>query len=128
MAADESREEREARLDPRQLHTLALAVSLEELRAKPEYEANGRTGTTLVKTPDLRVVLEAVRAGARLQEHQAPGPVTIQVLSGELRFVSEGEVIYLREGELLAALDRQPHSVEAVTDSAFLLTIAPEGA
>jgi quercetin dioxygenase-like cupin family protein len=123
-----TREERAGRLYPDGIHTFHLAETAESLRAEAEFAANGRTGLTLVKGPELRVVLMVLQAGAGLAEHHAPGPITVHVLEGELRFSSAGEVIYLRPGELLALPSRQPHAVEAVHESAFLLTIAPEGA
>lgn len=61
----------------------------------------------------MRVLLQAMREGAAPAEHQAPGPITVHVL-GEIRFETADEVIYLREGGLLALPAKQRHSVEAV--------------
>jgi quercetin dioxygenase-like cupin family protein len=127
MAQEHSREERTARLLPEELHLLDLTGTLHRLRSEPEYAANGRNGTTLVKNPAVRVVLEALREGAGMAEHRAPGPITVQVLEGEIQF-SVGEAVHtLRAGQLLVLPTRRPHSVKAAQDSAFLLTIAPLG-
>ena len=123
---ERTREERDGRLDQGGIHTFQSLEMADRLREEAEYAANGRTGVTLVKGPELRVVLMVVRAGSGLAEHHAPGPIIVHVLEGEIRFTSGDETVNLREGDLLALPSRQPHSVEAVRDTTFLLTIAPE--
>jgi quercetin dioxygenase-like cupin family protein len=115
---------RHARLFPGGVHTFELPELMRALREEPGYIRAGRDGVTLVKTPELRVVLEVLGAGTVLAEHRAPGPMTLHLMQGQLRFRAGDEVLYLQPGELLAIPDRGPHSVEAVTDSAFLLTLA----
>jgi quercetin dioxygenase-like cupin family protein len=127
MAQEHSREERTARLVGDELHLFDLMGTLQRLRSEPEYTANGRNGTTLVKNAELRVVLEALREGAGMAEHRAPGPITVQVLEGEIRFRMGETVRTLRRGELLILPASRPHAVEAGRDSAFLLTIALPG-
>ncbi|HTE18063.1 MAG TPA: cupin domain-containing protein [Armatimonadota bacterium] len=124
MSDQRSRDEREARLHDDGAHVFPLTSTIATLRGEEAYGKSGRSGITLVKNPDLRVVLQVLRQGAELAPHAAPGPITVQVLEGELRFSAAGEDVSLRPGELLA-LPHGTHSVEAVTDSAFLLTIAP---
>lgn len=125
MKLERTREERTERLDTGLLHAFALAQYASALREEPEYAANGRNGVTLVKTLGLRVVLEVLRSGAELAEHRAPGSITVQVLEGEVRFHTGEETFRIREGEMLALPASRPHAVEAVRDTAFLLTIAP---
>ena len=125
MIIERTRKEREERLDAEHLHLFDLRELTYALWREPEAGESGRSGVTLVKTPDLRVVLQVLEAGSALAEHRAPGPITVQVLQGVLRFQAGSEVRYLRQGELLALPARQPHSVEAICDSTFLLTIAP---
>jgi quercetin dioxygenase-like cupin family protein len=127
MAQEHSREERTARLVSDELHLFDLVGTLERLRREPEYAANGRNGTTLVKNAELRVVLEALREGAGMAEHRAPGPITVQVLEGQIRFRVGETIRTLRPGELLVLPARIPHAVQAARDSAFLLTIVLPG-
>jgi quercetin dioxygenase-like cupin family protein len=123
---ERTRTERKERLDTGLLHVFALPQYAGALREETAYARTGRNGLTLAKSDELRVVLEVLRAGAELAEHRAPGPITVQVLEGEIRFHTGEETFRVREGELLALPAGRPHSVEAVRDSAFLLTIAPE--
>lgn len=117
-----TREERQARLAGTGVQCFQLTELGRGIIAEPEYATHGKDGTTLVKDGGLRVVLEAIRQGARLSEHRAPGRATIHVLDGELRFESEGEVFYLTPGDLLVMPKGNPHTVEAVRDSLYLLT------
>ena len=126
MPLTRTREEREARLHEGRLHAFELRQMASSLRAEQSYLENGRNGIGLVKTPELRVVLEVLQRGARIGEHEAPGPATVQVLEGEIRYEAGDEVHCLKVGELLAVPPHVRHTVEAVEDSAFLLTISPE--
>lgn len=100
---------------------------IEQLRHE-NYWQEGRNSKTLVKYADLRMVLTAIRANTRIQQHQAPGRIAVQTVLGHLKMHANGREFDLPLGHVLV-LDRAvPHDVEAVEDSAFLLTIAwPEG-
>lgn len=99
--------------------------SLDEIidQYPPGPGASGRRAETLVKNDELRVVLITMRAGAALQEHTAPGPITIQALRGRFAVSVDGGERELTRGGLIAIATGAPHSVRAVEDGAFLLTI-----
>lgn len=79
---------------------------------------------TLVKHPDFRIALTVMRAGSRIEEHKAVGRISVQTVSGHIRMQVTGKLVDLPAGHMLA-LDRAvPHDVEAVEDSAYLLTMA----
>ena len=100
-----------------------LDEQVERLRREPAWRSGTRDAITLAKGPVLRVVLTVLRAGAHLDEHRAPGPLTLQLLSGSLRFQAAGETRALAPGMLVVLDAALPHRVEAVEDSAFLLTL-----
>lgn len=100
-----------------------LHTELEQLKRQRNYQERGPAGRTLVKEPDLRIVLMALKAGAGLPEHHASGPISIQVIEGELRVRVPDESVELSVGQLLAVESEMRHDVEAIVDSAFLLTI-----
>jgi quercetin dioxygenase-like cupin family protein len=80
-----------------------------------------------VSQPDFRIVLTAMKAGARLREHRAPGPVSIQTIAGRLRLHLSDQEVDLPAGHLLV-LDRDVrHDVEALDESAFLLMVRWSG-
>jgi quercetin dioxygenase-like cupin family protein len=70
----------------------------------------------------------AMKAGARLLRHRTAGRISIQACRGSIRIVFNGdfetEITEMTAGDLFM-LDREvAHDVEAITDCAFLLTIA----
>ncbi len=105
------------------LLTLDLNREIEQLRAAGRWQS-GHTAKTLVKYPDLRLVLIAMKTGGRLERHRADGRITVQSLDGKIRFNTAERSVDLAAGQMLT-LDRGiPHDVEGIVDSAFLLTIA----
>ncbi len=103
--------------------TFDLDDEIRLLQAEQPWQA-GHTAKTIVKYPDLRIVLIALKAGGRMVQHETTGRISVHVLSGCLR-VCIPEKDLLLPANSVVALDKDvPHSVEAVADSAFLLTIA----
>jgi quercetin dioxygenase-like cupin family protein len=111
------------RLDALEL-SLDLGRELEEVRRGAPFRTKGYGAKTLVKHTDLRVVLMAFKAGARLVQHRTVGQISIQTLEGRVRLTLEGRRIELSEGGLLALGSSVPHDVEAIEASALLLTVA----
>jgi quercetin dioxygenase-like cupin family protein len=99
-----------------------LVKEVERLRSEQPWQAE-HTANTLVKYPDLRIVLVALKAGGRLHEHRTVGRLSIQTLFGEVQVHAEGKRIDMRSGALLTLEHDVPHDVEAKTDSVFLLSI-----
>jgi quercetin dioxygenase-like cupin family protein len=65
-----------------------------------------------------------MKAGGRLEKHQAEGRISVQTLEGRIRFNTAERSVELPVGQMLTLERGIPHDVEGVVDSAFLLTIA----
>ena len=104
-----------------------LYFSMEEhvnrLKQEQAWVSGNRNAITLVKEPSLRVVLTIMGKGAKLHEHQAAGPFTFHLLSGLVRFRATGSTLELAPGALVVLEAAIPHEVEALEESAFLLTL-----
>jgi quercetin dioxygenase-like cupin family protein len=102
-----------------------LASELDQLHRDESWlQTTGRSSKTLVKYPDLRIVLIAMKANTRMHEHTAAGKISVYALNGHIRIHLPEQVVDLPAGHLLALDQCVPHDVEASEDSAFLLTLS----
>jgi len=100
-----------------------LNAQIEQLKCEPAWQ-NGRNAKTMVKYPDFRIVLMLMKAQTRIEEHHADGRISVQTIAGHIRMHVAGKDFDLSVGHLLALDQEVRHDVEALEDSAFLLTIA----
>ncbi len=98
--------------------------------AREQAEAAGRIGSgraaeTVVGGHEhvMRQTLIALTAGTSMSEHENPGEATVQVLRGRVRLTAGGDVWEGRDGDLIV-IPPERHALEAVEDSAILLTVA----
>lgn len=80
-----------------------------------------------MKYDDLRVVLTALQSGTCVPLHKTDSRVSVHMLSGHMRLSAFGRTFDLLPGSLLALDQGTPHDIEALADSAYLLTIAWPG-
>ncbi len=107
--------------------TFDLAGEADKLRNESPWLQHGRNAVTLVKYDDFRIVFMLMKPGTRLQEHHASGRISVQTLTGHVRLHLKEQTIDLPAGHLLALERGLAHDVEAVEESAVLLTIAWPG-
>ena len=100
-----------------------IARELEQLHREVGWQS-GQNAKTLVKQDGLRIVLIALKATSRIPEHHTEAQISIQTVVGHIQVRAQGRSFELRTGGLLALDQGLPHEVEAVEDSAVLLTIA----
>ena len=121
--ADESKA-RPDRPDPGPLLHVRLAEQLERLRQESTWRTRGRNAITLTQEPGLRLVLMLLSKGTKIPAHHAVGPLTLHVLSGSVTFRTGDRTSRIGSGELIALGPALEHDVEALEESAFLLTLA----
>lgn len=89
---------------------------------------SGHFAKTLFKKSDFRMVLISMENASILKEHHTDGTISVQVLKGTIRFTVNGRAHDLRVNNVLTLGASIKHEVEALQDSAFLLTISwPDG-
>jgi len=100
------------------------AIAREQAR-RAATASSGRSAETVFGGHEhaLRQTVLALTAGSSLDEHESPGDATIQVLRGRV-LLKAGDVSWEgRTGDLLAVPDSR-HALEALEDSAILLTVS----
>ena len=101
-----------------------FSEQLERLKQEPTWRTSRRNAITLSQEPALRLVLMLLGKGTKMPEHQAAGPLTLHVLSGSVALRTGGRTVEIGAGELIALESAIEHEVEALEESACLLTLA----
>lgn len=107
------------------MQRVSLDASARQQLKQAATAGGGHTADTVFGGHEkvLRQTVIGMIEGAVLKEHANPGEATVQVLSGRVR-LSTGDLSWEgRAGDLLIVPDAR-HSLEALVDSAVLLTVA----
>jgi quercetin dioxygenase-like cupin family protein len=103
----------------------SLTAMVREQLSLAHSASSGRSAHTVYGGHEhvLRQTLIALVAGQLMQEHDNPGEATVHVLHGRVRLRAGDTVWDGSAGDLLIVPDAR-HSLEALQDSALLLTVA----
>jgi len=103
-----------------------IRAEIARLKNEPAWAANDRHGSSLVKGDGINVALMMLKKGTKLQEHHTRAPITVQVIEGRVNFNANGKTQAVNAGTIVA-LDRAiEHSIEALEESALVLTVGGE--
>jgi quercetin dioxygenase-like cupin family protein len=107
---------------------LSLVATAREQSRKASDATSGRAAQTVYGGHDraLRQTVIALTAGSSLTEHENPGEATLHVLSGRVRLDGAHASWEGRSGDLIV-VPHERHSLEALEDSAVLLTVVKSG-
>lgn len=106
------------------LVTMDLNQFIEQLKNESTWRESDRNSITIFKSDNMRIVLLGLHDGAELKTHTANGIISVQVLEGHIKFTTEPQTAELQKGQMLALQKQVPHSVVALKESFFLLTLA----
>ena len=106
------------------LNHIDLNQEITRLQAEASSEESGRKSKMLVKHPEFRIVLITMRTGSRWEDHKTNARICLHVLRGDVRFHIANDAFDLRPGQLITLAPGVVHSVDAVEESAFLLTLS----
>ena len=104
---------------------LDLERELQQLRREDSWQREtGRSSKTLAKYPDFRIVLILMKSATRMRQHRAEGRISIQQLKGQVCIHLADRKVNVAAGQLLVLDCGVLHDVEALEESALLLTIS----
>jgi len=102
-----------------------LERELQQLQLEDSWQREtGRSAKTLAKYPDFRIVLILMKSGTRMRQHRAEGRISIQQLKGQVCIHLADRTVNVSAGHLLVLDCGVLHDVEALEESALLLTIS----
>ncbi|MCC6902406.1 MAG: hypothetical protein IT377_25770 [Polyangiaceae bacterium] len=100
-----------------------LSRQIDELRSTAQYALRGRAARTLFKRAEMSVVLVVLARGSAMTEHRVDRPVSIHTVEGWVTVHAPGESVEHVAGGLQLLDPSVVHNVEALADSALLLSI-----
>ena len=112
-----------ARLMDAPLVSMDIPEFIKQLKSEATWENSDRNAMTVYKTNGMRIVLIALHEDAVMQKHTADGIISVQVLEGEIIFSTDDQSMVIRKGQMIALHKGVPHSVKAIKESVFLLTL-----
>ena len=105
------------------LVSIDLPAFIAQIKQESIWKESDRNTITVLKTNGMRIVLIALHEGAEMIKHTANGVISVQVLEGKLQFNTDLQSVELNNGEMLGLHERIPHSVVAIKETIFLLTL-----
>jgi quercetin dioxygenase-like cupin family protein len=106
------------------METISLTSLAAEKLAEARQTHSGRAAHTLHggHTHELRQTVMALLAGHELSEHDSPGQASLQVLQGHVQITAGDDAWDGKAGDYVV-IPPQRHSLQAVDDSVFILTV-----
>lgn len=96
----------------------------QQIKEEKSWQTGDRNAITIFKTDSMRIVLVALHEGAEMKQHTAAGVISVQVLEGQISFRTALDTATMGIGQMSALHAGIPHSVYAIEESVFLLTLA----
>ncbi|MBA3338848.1 MAG: cupin domain-containing protein [Geodermatophilaceae bacterium] len=110
------------------MEKLSLTALAREQLKLARGASSGRSAHTVYGGHEhvLRQTVIALASGERLDEHENPGEATVHVLHGRVELTA-GDVAWEGSPGDLLIVPAAVHALEALEDSAVLLTVAKRG-
>ncbi len=93
------------------------------VKQEDDWKKDDHNSITLMKSEKMRIVLISMHAGSEIKMHKSEGPISVHILEGKLKFITEKELVILSKGELLTLHENINHSLNAIEETSFLLTL-----
>jgi quercetin dioxygenase-like cupin family protein len=101
-----------------------LPAAIEKIKQEESWKMGERNSLTLMKSEFMRIVLIALHGQSEINFNQSGNVISVQLLEGKLNFQTADESIMMKKGNLITIHEETAHTLIAVEESVFLLTIA----
>lgn len=107
-----------------QLVEMNLNEFIGQIKSEPNWAEKDKNSITIFKSETMRIVLMGLHENAELKAHQANGVISVQLLEGKINFITAEQTSLLEKGQMIALQANIMHSVMALEESFFVLTVA----
>ena len=103
---------------------LDLPKLIAQIKNETAWKDSDRNAITIFKSATMRIVLMGLHEQAELKPHKANGVISVHVLEGKINFITEQRTSLVEKGQVIALHENVTHSVVALAETFFLLTLA----
>ncbi len=89
-----------------------------------KFNENKPAVSLLMETDFSKEIRILFKKDQQMDEHQAPLPITVQIVQGSIDFGVQGKVHTLETGDLITLSGQVPHDLKANTESVVRLTLS----
>lgn len=100
-----------------------LNIEIKNLKLESNWKAGRQRSKTLSKSENMSVVLMAMHKATEIKMHQANGPITLQVLEGNIQFMTWQSCVSIKAGQFITLHKNVQHNIIAKEQTIALLTI-----
>jgi quercetin dioxygenase-like cupin family protein len=97
---------------------------ISQIKNEVAWKDADHNAITIFKSELMRIVLIGMHENAELKTHTANGTISVQVITGKIDFTANEHTVSLEAGQMLALHEKIPHSVLALKESFFVLTLS----
>jgi len=97
---------------------------IHQLKNEETWANSERNSVTIFKSDTMRIVLLGLHENAEFPPHTANGVISIQVLEGNIQLMTDQRHSLVGKGQMVALQKNILHSVKAMEESFFLLTLS----
>lgn len=94
-----------------------------QIKSETAWEEADHNAITIFKSDLMRIVLMGMHKNAEFKTHTAKGTISVQVIAGKINFTANDNTVSMEAGQMLVLHEKILHSVLALTESFFLLTL-----
>jgi quercetin dioxygenase-like cupin family protein len=101
-----------------------LPLFIKLLKDEKAWQESDRNAITVLKTSTMTILLIALHKGAKMPDHSVPGMSSVQVVKGVMKLKTKNLTSELNAGQILVLHSDMVHSINAIEETFFLLTIS----
>lgn len=106
------------------LLTFDLPRIISKLKQEDIWKTGERDSVTLMKSQFMRIVLIALHEEMEINFQQSDNVISVQLIEGEVNLITEHQSALLTSGSLITLHEEMEHTLIAMKESFFLLTVA----
>jgi mannose-6-phosphate isomerase-like protein (cupin superfamily) len=96
---------------------------IKQLKREEAWEKDKHNTITIYKSESTTIVLRGMHKKSIRKSGKVNSDATIHVLKGQIKIFAGDHTVKLKKGQMLGISANTEHSVEAVRDSFYLLTV-----